>query len=115
MDRRLDRRPRPETWAAEDLQEKMFGIILIDFVHLRLEVGYTVIRPTYTIDLEHGCIFIKWSGVVKAHDIIAFNREIEQDPDYRSGLNRLADFRQSEVVTESHERPRVVINHRCDR
>ncbi len=67
-----------------------------------------MIRPTYTIDLEHGCIFIKWSGIVKAHDIIAFNREIEQDPDYRSGLNRLADFRQAEVVAESDEMRAVV-------
>lgn len=52
-------------------------------------------RPAYTIDLEHDCIFIKWSGVITAHDAIAFNREIAQDPGYHSGLNRLIDLRQA--------------------
>ena len=52
-------------------------------------------RPAYTIDLEHDCIFIKWSGVITAHDAIAFNREIAQDLDYHPGLNRLIDLRQA--------------------
>ena len=31
----------------------------------------TAMRPVYTIDLEHGCIFLKWSGVMTTHDVIA--------------------------------------------
>ena len=54
-------------------------------------------RPEYVIDLEHGCIFIKWSGGLKAHDILTFNRELVQDPDYRFGLNRLEDMRRAKI------------------
>lgn len=60
-------------------------------------------RPAYTIDLEHGCIFIKWSGAVTTQDIIAFNRELAQDSDYRSGLNRLVDLRRTKIEAPSDE------------
>ena len=60
-------------------------------------------RPAYTIDHEHGCIFEKWSGVVAAHDIIAFNRELAQDPDHRLGLNRLIDMRGARLEALSNE------------
>ena len=60
-------------------------------------------RPAYTIDREHGCIFEKWSGVVTAHDIIAFNRKLAQDPDYRLGLNRLVDMRGARLEALSNE------------
>ena len=62
-----------------------------------------MMRPTYTIDLEHGCIFIKWSGNVTAHDAIAFNLELVQDPDYRSELNRLIDLRGASVEASADE------------
>ncbi len=60
-------------------------------------------RPAYTIDHEHDCIFEKWSGVVMAHEIIAFNRELAQDPDYRLGLNRLVDMRGVTIEAPSDE------------
>ena len=60
-------------------------------------------RPAYTIDLEHGCIFVKWSGVVTAHDIVAFNLELARDPEYRSGLNRLVDLRGVNFEASSDE------------
>ncbi len=60
-------------------------------------------RSAYTIDLEHGCIFIKWSEVVSAHDFIAFNRVLVQDPNYRSGLKRLVDVRGLEVEVSFDE------------
>lgn len=60
-------------------------------------------RPAYTIDLEHGCIFVKWSGIVTAHDIIAFNREIAQDPGYQLGLNQLVDLRRAKIEASSNE------------
>ncbi len=72
-------------------------------------------RPAYTIDLENSCIFIKWSGVVGAHDFIAFNRGLVQDSDYRSGLNRLVDVRGLEVEAsfdEIDEMARENINKR---
>ncbi len=60
-------------------------------------------RPAYTIDLKHGCIFEKWSGVFTVQDAIAFNREIVQDPNYRLGLNRLIDQRGAKVEVSSDE------------
>lgn len=60
-------------------------------------------RPAYRIDLEHGCIFVKWSGVVTAHDIVAFNLELARDPEYRSGLNRLVDLRGANFEASSDE------------
>ena len=60
-------------------------------------------RSAYTIDLEHDCIFIKWSEVVSAHDFIAFNRVLVQDPNYRSGLKRLVDVRGLEVEVSFDE------------
>ena len=60
-------------------------------------------RPAYTIDLEHGCIFLKWSGVVTAYDMIAFQQKLAQDPDYRFGLNRLIDLRGAEIEAPSGE------------
>lgn len=79
-------------------------------------------RPAYTIDLEHGCIFIKWSGVVTAYDFINFNRELVQDPDYRSGLDRLVDLRRmkgeatfdeiDEMATEMIEKRDSIEGHR---
>ena len=51
--------------------------------------------PAYTIDLEHGCIFIKWIGDVVAGDFLAFRKKIRQDPAYRLGLNRLVDVRRA--------------------
>ena len=64
--------------------------------------------PAYKIDVELGCIFVKWSGVVTAHDIIEFNREIEKDPGYRSGLNRLVDLRQSTFRMSAQDIKEVV-------
>ena len=74
-----------------------------------------MMRPVYTIDLEHSCIFIKWSGAVTAQDIIAFNRELAQDSDYRSGLNRLVDLRRTKIEATSDgfkEMVREVISDR---
>jgi len=59
--------------------------------------------PAYAIDLELGCIFIKWSGGITAQAVIAFNRDIPQDPNYRPGLDRLVDFRQAKYETRSSE------------
>ncbi len=63
----------------------------------------TAMRPAYTIDLEHGCIFLKWSGVMTAHGVIDFNRDLVQDPDYRLGLNRLIDLRRADFGATSGE------------
>ncbi len=60
-------------------------------------------RPAYTIDLKHGCIFEKWSGVFTVQDAIAFNREIVQDPNYRLGLNRFIDMRVANLEAPSDE------------
>ena len=63
----------------------------------------TAMRPAYTIDLEHGCIFLKWSGAMTAHGVIDFNRDLVQDPDYRLGLNRLIDLRRADFGATSGE------------
>ncbi len=65
-------------------------------------------RPAYTLKLEHGCIFIKWSGAVTTHDIIASNREIAQDPRYRSVLDRLVDLRRAKIKMSSSDEMRTV-------
>ncbi len=61
----------------------------------------TAMRPVYTIDLERGCIFLKWSGAMTAHEVIAFNQDLVQDPDYRLGLNRLIDLRRADFGATS--------------
>ena len=60
-------------------------------------------RPTYTIDLALGCIFIKWSGAVTLHKFITFNGVLAQDPNYRVGLNRLIDMRGAKIEASSDE------------
>ena len=59
--------------------------------------------PEYTIDLEQGCIFIKWSGVITLHKFITFNQVLVQDPNYRLGLNRLIDQRGVKIEVSADE------------
>ena len=68
-------------------------------------------RPTYTIDLEQGCVFVKWIGDVTAEDIIAFKDELKQDPDHRWGLNRLVDLRQAKLRLPNDKIRRMILQN----
>ncbi len=52
----------------------------------------------YRIDAELGCIFTKWRGDATPAENEAFFRDIEGAPDFRSGLNRLHDFRDANIT-----------------
>lgn len=62
----------------------------------------------YRIDGEFGCIFAKWRGVVTLVDNEAFFHDVEGAPDFRSGLNRLHDFRDARFTYSAAEVRNVI-------
>ena len=52
----------------------------------------------FRIDEHHGCIFVKWRGLVTLADSEMFLRDVEASPYFRSGLHRLHDYRSADYT-----------------
>ena len=62
----------------------------------------------YRIDREFGYIFAKWRGVGTLADNEAFFHDVEGAPDFRSGLNRLHNFRDARFTYSAAEVRNVI-------
>ena len=49
------------------------------------------------VNVEVGCVFIKWRGVITRESYIAYQRDVETSPAFRPGLNRFHDMRDVDV------------------
>ena len=50
----------------------------------------------FRIGEGHGCVFVKWRGLVTLADNEAFFKDLEASPGFRAGLHRLHDYRDAE-------------------
>ncbi len=50
------------------------------------------------MDSTHGRLFLRWIGQVAAPQLAALMREIEEDPEFRPGFDRICDLRRANIA-----------------